>query len=171
MTIDHKALQAQFRPTLIRTLLIGESPPSHRRTYFYQPAGMRLNMSADQDSSLPATIFCHYFGDRPSTNDVYSRYLHALKDAGIYLIDILEEPTLVRGSLEGLSRVRSEIPLLSKRLTDEGISTPEQDWIFLLPRRDYSTLIKQHYPDAQRVYWADFRRSRGSSLLSIHDQE
>ena len=116
MAIDYFRESEKYRPEVIRTLLIGEAPPHLGRTYFYVPQAMSVKRSIENDTSLPATIFNHYFQDRPTTEDEYRAYLLQLKEHGVFLIDICSEPIRVRGSIEGVGRIIDEIPKLKSKL-------------------------------------------------------
>ncbi len=61
---------------------------------------MSNNTPIEQDRSLPATIFHHYFLQRPQSQEDYTALLAKLKDAGIFLVDILDEPIKIRGNKE-----------------------------------------------------------------------
>ncbi len=41
MAIDYLALSQAYRPAMIRTLLVGESPPPSGTSYFYLPCSAR----------------------------------------------------------------------------------------------------------------------------------
>jgi len=57
----------RYRPKTVRTLLIAEAPPPSRTKYFYVPRPMQDKVPVEKDTSLPATIFYHYFKKRPKT--------------------------------------------------------------------------------------------------------
>ena len=64
MPIDYISEAEKYRPDTIKTLLVGEAPPPNGQTYFYLPRELKNSGTIRNDRSLPATIFCHYFGKR-----------------------------------------------------------------------------------------------------------
>jgi hypothetical protein len=90
-----------YKPTKIKTLLIGEAPPPNGKTYFYKvPDNYFASNQIEDDSSLPATIFNHYFGQRPKDSAEYDKYLVSLKENGIFLINMYKRPEIFRGDKE-----------------------------------------------------------------------
>ena len=82
----------KFKPKEVKILLVGEAPPPSGKTYFYVPKPMSNKRPIKDDRSLPATIFYHYFKERPETVERYIELLNKLKDMGIFLVDIIDEP-------------------------------------------------------------------------------
>jgi hypothetical protein len=165
--IPFSLASAKYRPTTIKTLLIGEAPPPSGKFYFYVPKEMNLNLPIEYDASLPATIFQHYFGARPATIPEYQRFLQKLQAHGIFLIDIIEEPLKIRGNKENESYLISKLPELAQRIREIGIDLPEEQWIFLMARTSYQKHIRASYPNAQRFKWKDFRMK--PQLLEAED--
>jgi hypothetical protein len=162
--IDYHVAAERFRPAAIRTLLIGEAPPPSGKAYFYIPRAMITTRPIESDTSLPATIFHHYFATRPVNVTEYEALLGRLCDMGIFLIDICDQPIRVRNCCVGVARIIEEIPLLRNKLANQGIHVPDERMIFLLPRRNYHAHIRRNFPKATCVRWKEFR-------LAIEAQE
>ena len=125
---------------------------------------LALTANVEKDTSLPSTIFNHYFNQRPANDCEYSSFLFSLQERGIFLVDIVDEPIKVADrSFNGwvnpknLERVRDEIGTLKLRLKERGIVVPENRMIFLLARRHYEKDIRAEFPQAHRIKWKDFR--------------
>ena len=127
----------KYRPKMVRTLLIAEAPPPSGTKYFYVPRAMSNTVPIEKDRSLPATIFHHYFRERPKTKDRYVDFLLQLKEKGIFLIDICNEPVKVRGTPEGVARIIAEIPKLRQKMAVRHIQVLDCDIVFLLARNRY----------------------------------
>jgi len=158
--IDYLTESERYRPAVVRTLLIGEAPPPPSARgeyrYFYVPMKLR-NVSIEADTSLPTTIFHHYFRTRPRSTEEYLSLLARLKQMGVFLVDICNEPIDPRNRPEDRDRIRAEIPRLRTGLAARHLSVPDTAMIFLLPRGGYVTTIKNSFPLATRVRWIDFR--------------
>jgi len=163
MTIDYFTESEKYRPKRIETLLVGESPPPSGKSYFYVPKPMSNSRPIRSDTSLPATIFYHYFLKRPETEAEYVDLLLRLKENGIFLIDICDDPVRVRGNKgvikKNLDRIIEEIPRLRNKMASRKISVAENDIIFLLARRNYLKYIREEFPTAKYFRWIDFRLS------------
>jgi hypothetical protein len=155
--IPYSLASTKYRPTTIQTLLIGEAPPPSGKFYFYVPKEMNLNLPIEYDTSLPATIFHHYFGARPATIPEYKSFLQKLKAHGIFLIDMIEGPLKIRRNMENESYLISRLPELAQRVREMGIDLPEEQWIFFMARTSYQKHIRENYPKVQRFMWIDFR--------------
>ena len=96
--MDYEKLALTNKPHTIKTLLIGEAPPPNGKSYFYKvPEKYPTRKSSiEDDTSLPATIFNHYFGRRPEDPQEYEQFLKCLKERGIFLVDILNKPIVIR---------------------------------------------------------------------------
>jgi hypothetical protein len=163
MAIDYLAQSETYRPTVIKTLLVGEAPPASGATYFYLPAVLRGRRSIRENSSLPATIFHHYFGNLPDGTEEYAELLLRLKEQGIFLVDLLDSPIKVRGSPEGLRQVIEAIPILRAKLARRNIEVADENMVFLLARNSYRAKIRQEFPRSQLVRWVDFRTTRADA--------
>ncbi|MFC1977857.1 hypothetical protein ACFLWS_06320 [Chloroflexota bacterium] len=159
MAIDYFRESEKYRPATIKTLLIGEAPPPSGKTYFYVPRAMSNATPIENDTSLPATIFNHYFHDRPTAIDRYIAYLTRLIEKGIFLIDICSDPIRVRANPEGVLRIIDEIPKLRSRVLARGIQVIDSNIVFLLARNKYEKQIRCEFPNSQLVRWKDFRMS------------
>ncbi len=157
MAIDYFLEAEKYRPTFITTLLIGEAPPPSGKFYFYVPRTMSTNRSIETDTSLPATIFNHYFETRPQSVEDYTTFLSALRENGIFLIDICDEPIRVRGSDEGLKRIIEDIPKLRAKIESKGIVIQDESITFLLARNNYKSHIRREFPTAKYFSWKKFR--------------
>jgi hypothetical protein len=161
--MDYYEVAKKYQPASIRTLLVGETPPPSGK-YFYLPMPMYPARPIETDSSLPATIFHHYFGTRPQNVDEYHHYLVALQTAGIFLIDILDEPLKIRDRSfpngihpENLAQVIAAIPHLQNKIQAREIDIAERNMVFLLARKHYRTHLRQAFPAAQYWTWKAFR--------------
>ncbi len=157
MAIDYFAQSEKYRPVTITTLLIGEAPPSSGKRYFYLPQKMSDARPIKGDTSLPATVFYHYFQRRPTTEDEYEALLVRLQKAGIFLLDICDEPIKVRGDKQGVQRIIGEVSNLRGKIESRGIWVSDQDIVFLLARKNYLKHIRHEFPDSQHIRWIDFR--------------
>ncbi len=157
MPLKYLELSEQYRPPQITTLLIGEAPPPGGTKYFYLPQAMSNNTSIEQDRSLPATIFHHYFLQRPKSQEEYTALLAGLKDAGIFLVDILDEPLKIRDNKENEARLVAEIPNLRSKLQKRGITVAENKIVFLLARNSYRAALRRHFSSAALIPWIEFR--------------
>lgn len=157
MPIDYITEAGQYRPHVIKTLLVGEAPPPNGQTYFYLPKELKNSGTIENDRSLPATIFCHYFGKRPEGIIEYIQFLKKLKKQEVFLVDIYDEPIKVRGSSEGEQKIVEAIPKLYKKLLERGIDIKSQRTIFLLARNNYAKYIRRYFPYAELVPWKKFR--------------
>lgn len=158
--INYYEESEKYRPEKIKNLLVGEAPPSSRKTYFYVPRLMSLTRPVENDTSLPATIFNHYFNKRPETENEYVNFLQQLQERGIFLIDICNDPIKVRGCPEGIQRIIKEISNLRQKMIERKIEIRDQDIIFLLARKNYSKYIRREFPASKRIRWKDFRLSK-----------
>lgn len=74
---------ARFRPHHVETLLVGEAPPSALDRYFYF-----------EDVEIHDSLFRHVaevvLGEKPTRDK--APYLDALRDRGIFLIDLSQDP-------------------------------------------------------------------------------
>ena len=158
--IDYKKESKKYRPQLIKTLLIGEAPPPNQKTYFYVPKKLSLGRTIEDDTSLPSTIFNHYFHRRPENIEEYEEFLIQLKEDGIFLIDIIDEPIPIRGNKENENYLITQIPKLKDRMNSMNINVDEEKWIFLLARNSYKKYLNNEYPKAKKIRWKDFRLHR-----------
>ena len=84
-----------------------------------------------------------------------------LKDKGVFLMDILDEPLRIRErsgiNQQNLDRLISEIPKLRDKIGSRGISIEDEKVIFLLPRLHYKRYLVEEFPESKFVRWIDFR--------------
>ena len=153
----------KYRPKTVRTLLIAEAPPPTGTKYFYVPRAMPTKVPMEKDTSLPATIFQHYFKKRPETVDEYIDFLNRLRGAGIFLIDIADEPIRIRekGGInqENLQYLISKIKTLRTKIRERRIIIDDEDIIFLLPRLHFKKRLEEEFPKSEKIRWIDFRLS------------
>lgn len=158
MPIDYVAASEKYRPARIKALLVGEAPPPSGKTYFYVPSAIsRAHIPIDQDTSLPSTVFHHYFQQRPRNTEEYHFFLVRLQEMGVFLIDIYDDNLKVRNSDDGLQRIIDAIPRLRQKMRDRHILVEDRDITFLLARRSYSSVIRREFPESLRVPWKKFR--------------
>jgi hypothetical protein len=160
---NYHLIAEPYKPTKIEYLLIGEAPPPSG-VYFYKPMRLALGANIENDRSLPSTIFNHYFDKRPESDDEYLSFLFSLKKLGIFLVDIIDDPIKVADrsfhgwvNPENLEKVIAGIGTFMDRLSQRGITIPENRMIFLLARKHYVRTIREAFPGAYRISWKDFR--------------
>jgi hypothetical protein len=94
------AAAARFRPDRVVTLLVGEAPPSALDRYFYF-----------EDVEIHDSLFRHVaevvLGEKPTRDK--APYLDALRDRGIFLIDLAEDP------IDSKSELPAKVPDLIRR--------------------------------------------------------
>jgi hypothetical protein len=161
--LDYSNLADIYKPETINVLLIGEAPPPNGESYFYKiPDKYSLKKtSIENDTSLPATIFNHYFGKRPIDKAEYIFFLNILKENNIFLIDILNEPIKIR------ERYKLNSENIEKLISDENLSKLQEriDYlknektqvIFLLARNNYLKALRRKFPYASFINWKCFR--------------
>jgi len=160
-----------YKPTEIKILLIGEAPPPGGKTYFYKtPEKYTPTNKIESDTSLPGTIFNHFFKRRPLNTEEYGKFLDKLKRHGIFLIDIYEAPIKIRGNLEeSLPIVFSEQNIDDLKQRVNKLISPDTTIVFLLARsypKRYLSRLKAVLGNAEFVRWIEFRMNPGR-LLSI----
>ena len=170
MINEYHELAAKYRPKYIKHLLVAEAPPPSG-VYFYKPMKLALGASLENDRSLPSTIFGHYFGDRPTNIDQYFEFLDRLKEMGVFLVDILDNPVKISDrAYKGwvnpteLQKVIDAIPKLKDHLNSRGILFNETRTTFLLARNKYTKQIRQSYPKTHKMAWIDFRLRRNKCI-------
>jgi hypothetical protein len=171
MPINYRDQSQKYRPTSIKTLLVGEAPPASGKAYFYFPKPMSNARPIQNDNSLPATIFHHYFQTRPSDCEDYIEHLRKLQKCKVFLIDICDDPITVRRCPEGRERIIQEIPKLRDKMKERAIEVLDQDIIFLLARKTYLQHIHQEFEDSRYITWKDFRMTPETCLGENEQQE
>lgn len=156
---DYQALANQYKPGQVITLLISEAPPSDGESYFYKvPPNYKLDdKSIENDDSLPAAIFSHYFQKQPKDTVEYEAYLQQLKQQGIFYIDLLEAPIDLSCNPDSINELvnKSTINDLKYRIAEHMQN--EQNIIFLFSRNGYEAELKKNFPLAQFFTWKDFK--------------
>lgn len=155
--INYKEESKKYRPIKISILLVGEAPPPSGKKYFYVPTILRNHLPIIKDSSLPATVFQHFFQKRPEGESEYIDMLKKLQAKGIFLIDLVDEPIKVRNNPEGLLKVRTGVSNFRKKMQKLDIFIDDKNIIFLLARNNYSAQIKAEFPESERISWIKFR--------------
>lgn len=160
--VKYKDAVKKYKPAKIKTLLIGEAPPpptekNPNPNYFYIVPKNRQGHA----ESLPGRVFKHYFGDYAQSTEDYENKLDKLRDMGIFLIDIVEEPITVKAGRgvpenpESIQIIKEALPRLKKRIHELGIS--EKDVIFLIPKgRSYERYAKKLFTDSKFYGWREF---------------
>ena len=172
MSINYEKHALEYKPKFVKTLLVGEAPPPSKKTYFYLPKKMNPDRDIKNYSSLPATIFYHYFETIPSNIDEYENLLFKLKNKGIFLIDIINEPLKIRDrssktgiNEKNLEKLVSYIPKLRTKIKYFDIQIDDKDIVFLLPRLHYKKYLKNEFPDSHFYRWIDFRLKKKKNNL------
>lgn len=98
-----EAAGERFKPETVRLLLVAEAPPSALHRYFYFP-------NVAEHDSLFRYVVRLVLGQEP-TRSGKLELLDALRDAGVYLIDLCEEPITDKSELRGC------LPRLVARVT------------------------------------------------------
>ncbi len=164
MPINYLKESEKYKPQKVKLLLVGEAPPPNRRRYFYVPRAMKVRRLVRKDTSLSATIFNHYFLERPDTEEKYISFLKKLKKKGVFLIDIVDKPLFVRikGGVNQLAilKIKNAINHLRKKIKQRKIKISDEFIIFLIPRTHYKKEIKHEFPNSMIVRWIDFRLNR-----------
>lgn len=166
--MNYELLAKKYQPKKINTLLIGEAPPPNGKKYFYLiPENYRLSSKTiEDDCSLPSTIFNHYFGRRPFDSEEYEHFLNQLKERGVFLIDIIEEPIQIRDrqkrglNEENLNRLFSEENLKRLKTKVDSLISTETNLIFLYARgykKEYRDRLKRIFENSISFRWKDFR--------------
>lgn len=162
--MDYKKLAAVYKPTEINILLIGEAPPPNQTNYFYKVPDKypSRNTTIENDSSLPATIFNHYFGRRPNDPTEYEEFLKCFKERGIFLIDIINEPLVIRNkdkslNLENIEKLISDNNLQDLESRIRELKKEDTKVIFLLARTKYLKSLRFKFPNYSFVTWKCFR--------------
>ena len=168
MELNYEKLAEPFKPNEIKILLVGEAPPPNGKKYFYQvPEKYTPSKTIKEDTSLPATIFNHFFNRRPISSIEYMDFLNQLKTKGVFLIDMINEPLKIRDreakngiNQENLERLFSEENLTVFKEKVEKLITNETDIIFLLARnyrKAYKDKLKNNFSSVKFIRWKDFR--------------
>jgi hypothetical protein len=162
--MDYQKLAQTYKPQTVKTLLIGEAPPPNGKSYFYKVPDKYPTRSntIENDTSLPATMFNHYFGVRPNNPNEYEQFLVCLKETGVYLIDIINEPLEIRKKDKSLNLVNIERLISDSNLNELEIrinTLINQDTkvIFLLARTKYLKSLRIKFPNYSFVTWKCFR--------------
>ncbi len=166
--IDYERERNKYRPEVIKTLLIGEAPPSSGRTFFYVPQKLAIGKKIEDDTSLPSTIFNHYFDKRPESIEEYDKFLVELKQQGIFLIDILDEPKRIRNNQANEQYLITHIPKLRDKVRTMGIELAESEWIFLRARNTYEKYLNIELPIPKKIRWKDFRLTTHNPILCVN---
>lgn len=162
MAINYEKYANKYKPEKIVELLIGEAPPPNGKNYFYKtPENYKpKDCQIEHDSSLPSTIFHHYFQKRPVDKIMYEECLNSLKKDGVFLIDIMNEPIQIRGKRENIKKLISTDNLKMLKMRIEELVQIDTQVTFLLARTGYTRTLKQAFPNATFKSWKEFRLSK-----------
>jgi hypothetical protein len=162
--MDYEKLAQTYKPQTVKTLLIGEAPPPNGTSYFYKAPDKypTRKSSIEDDTSLPATIFNHYFGRRPKDPQEYEQFLECLKEKGIFLIDIINEPLEIRKkdrslNQDNINKLLSENNLKDLNQRIQSLTNKETQIIFLLARTKYLKVLKNKFQNVSFITWKCFR--------------
>jgi len=175
---DYENLANNYKPSLIKILLIGEAPPPSGKKYFYKvPENYFPSKSIENDTSLPGTIFNHYFGKRPNNSLEYENFLEQLKENGIFLIDMINEPLKIRDrkldngiNMTNLEKLFSDHNLRNLKNKVNKLKNEETISIFLFARnykKIYKDILKDNFPDSEFIRWIDFRLNITEEIINI----
>ena len=93
----------------------------------------------------------------------YENLLNRLKDMGIFLMDIVDEPIKIRDkegiNQKNLAYLISKIQQLRRRIRARGIRISDENITFLLPRINYKKHLQEEFPHSRLIRWIDFRLS------------
>lgn len=161
-----------YKPSEIKVLLIAEAPPPDGKTYFYSiPVKYSIPKSKiEDDTSLRATIFNHYFGRRPNDTYEYKQFLKCLQERGVFLIDIINENLVIKKRGQPFNEVNIKKLVSTKNLNDlksriKKLTTSDTKIIFLLPTgRPYINELRKEFSNVSFVNWKCFR-------LDIHEAQ
>lgn len=166
----YRLLAKPFKPKKIRNLLIGEAPPPDGTTYFYRMPEKysRPKSKIEDDTSLRATIFNHYFGRRPNDRNEYLEFLNCLKERGIFLIDILNKPIVIRKKDGSIDEDNLKILLSEENLNEldsriKSLTNADTKIIFLLARTKYLKVLKNKFPNVSYIPWKCFRLDKSEA--------
>jgi len=160
---NYSELAKVYKPSELKVLLIGEAPPPNGKSYFYKiPEKYPIRKSTiEDDASLPATIFNHYFGKRPNDIGEYKKFLNCLKNRGIFLIDISNEPIIIREkyklNIENIEKLISDNNLSDLEGRINSLKNEKTLIIFLLARNNYLKNLRQKFPELSFINWKCFR--------------
>jgi hypothetical protein len=153
--LKYKNAAEKYKPNKIKTLLIGEAPPpptekNPNPNYFY----ITPSKFTGHNASLPGRVFTHYFGSYAKGKEDYANKLEKLRDNGIFMIDIVEEPITVKKSKlepeipESVEIIKNSLPKLKERIKELGVS--EENVIFLIPsHRSYRKDARRMFPNSK----------------------
>ena len=164
--LNYKELAYNYKPEdEIKILLVGEAPPPSGRKYFYSvPQNYKPKSNIERDTSLPGTIFNHFFDKLPNNSSEYEKYLIKLKTNGIFLIDMYEHPIQVRNNKEdSLPIIFSDSNLENLDYRIQSLISEKSEIIFLLARtykKEYILKLKNKFNTAKFIRWIDFRLKR-----------
>lgn len=166
--LNYEKLAENFKPHNIKIILIEEAPPPSGEKYFYKiPENYSPINSIEDDISLPATIFNHYFGRRPENSEEYKEFLICLMENGIFLIDMIDEPLKIRDKKEkgginqtNLKKLFSDDNLCLLKDRIDKLIDQEAKFIFLIARNYkifWMNKLKEKFSEATFIKWKDFR--------------
>ncbi len=110
----YERLRDQYRPEVLKILLVGESPPdpgAGERRFFYAPT-----LGYD---NLYRGVAMAVYGDRDDFNiQNKTNTLERLRDEGFWLIDAVESPVNKLSSASRRRAINAAVPLLVERCTE-----------------------------------------------------
>jgi hypothetical protein len=159
----YEIMAKKYFPNEVNVLLIGEAPPQNGSYFYKVPEKYPLRKSTIvDDTSLPATVFNHYFGRRPQDAKEYAKFLERLKEAGVFLIDIINEPIEIRKkdntlNQENIDRLISVANLNDLETRINSLIKENTKVIFLLARTKYLKILRIKFPKYSYITWKCFR--------------
>ena len=121
---------AKYKPASIELLLVAEAPPENLARYFY------FDDVREHDSLF--RYVCRAVLQKEPTRDGKAELLAELREAGVFLIDLLEDPR--------------EDERLTSREADSRLAHRERDWRRRKAKLDAAAaaIILQDYLDRER---------------------
>lgn len=169
MKLNYNGLAEKYKPNKIKILLIGEAPPPSGRKYFYKvPEIIKPSKTIEDDTSLPSTIFNHYFGRIPKNSVEYEEFLNCLKKNGVFLIDLYKKPEKFRGNKKNQKKLFTSDNIKQIVLEVKSLNSEESFQIVFLLARNYLKgqldILRKEFPEADLTRWKKFRMNVSDNI-------
>ena len=107
------AASAKYRPKVVEVLLVAEAPPCTPDRYFYFE-------DVREHDSLFRYVYRGLFGETPERSDK-GKCLARMRDAGVYLIDVSEEPIADKAKVRLAAEQLAVLPERCKKLAPKAV--------------------------------------------------